>query len=172
MRKICLITAAVLVASSASAHAASLRGLTLASNEAPAATQTAPATTTIQVTNPKAQMVLKQLQAQGLIKVQPTPQPAPTPNVVTLPVQGQPAQGQTIQGTAAQGQVKQGQAGQGQVAPTQPATAVSQQPATQAVAPATSPSIKVTKPVVHTTRHRGSAGARLRRMAARYGIHW
>ena len=192
MRKICLIAVAILAAASSSAHAELSRGLTLASADpvpqtqsapavaqaapaAPAAAQLAPATTILQTTNPQAQMVLKQLQAHGLIKTQPATQPAPatSANIVTLPAQGQPAQVQTVQSPT-----------QIQAAPTQPAATVSQQPVSQpvsqqpvtqasqpAAAPVT-PAVTSAKPVVHTTSHHETDEAKARRIAARYGVHW
>jgi hypothetical protein len=183
MHKICLIAVAVLAAASSSAHAELSRGLTLASADpapstqsapvvaqpapaAPAAAQAAPATTILQTTNPQAQMVLKQLQAHGLIKTQSATQPAPATaaTVVTLPAQGQPAQVQTP--------------AQNQVAPAQPVATVPQQPVSQPVTQASQPAAPVTpqvtsaKPVVHTASHHDTDEAKARRIAARYGIHW
>ena len=187
MRKICLIAVAVLAAASSAAHAEQARGLTLASADpvpqtqsapvvaqaapaAPAAPQAAPATTILQTTNPQAQMVLKQLQAHGLIKTQPATQPAPATSatVVTLPAQGQPAQAQAIQASA-----------QNQAPSTQPVATVSQQPVSQpvtqvsqpAAAPVT-PAVTSAKPVAHTTSHHETDEAKARRIAARYGVHW
>jgi hypothetical protein len=130
MRKISLIALAVLAAASTSAHA----GPTLTpADAAPAAqsppvqpapaTQAAPATTILQTTNPQAQMVLKQLQAHGLVKAQPAT-----------------------------------------TAPQPPVT----QPATAPVTPAAS----VAKPVVHASSHHQTVEQKVRRIAARYGIHW
>ena len=182
MHKICLIAVAVLAAASSAAHAEQVRGLTVASADpapqtqsapvvaqAAPAPQAAPATTILQTTNPQAQMVLKQLQAHGLIKTQPATQPAPatSANIVTLPAQGQPAQVQTVQTPA-----------QNQAPSTQPVATVSQQPVSQPVTQVSQPAAPVTpqatsaKPVVHTTSRRETDEAKARRIAARYGVHW
>ncbi len=108
-------------------------------------------------------MVLKQLQAHGLIKAQPTAQPAPTSSatVVTLPASGQPAQVQTVQTQPVQSQPVQAPVAQTQTVATQPA----------ATAPAT-PTTAIAKPVVHVASHHETDEQEARRIAARYGIHW
>ncbi len=183
MRKISLIAFALLAAASTSAHAGATRGLVLASADAAPAVQAAapavqpapaaqpapqpaPATTILQTTNPQAQMVLKQLQAHGLIKAQPaapTP-PASSATVVTLPASGQPAQLQTVQSQPVQAQTVQPAVTQTQAVATQPATQSATAPATSAVT--------VSKPVVHATSHHETDEQKARRIAARYGIHW
>jgi len=93
MRKIMLIAVAAVLATT-SAHA-ELSGSTVAAvatpaaqpapavvQPAPAPVQAAPVQPVIQTTNPQAQRVLKELQAHGLIKLQPQPVAAPA-NVVT-----------------------------------------------------------------------------------------
>jgi hypothetical protein len=183
MRKIILIVTAVLATTSAHAE---LSGPTVAAAAAPAAqvapavvqpapapVQTTPVQPIIQTTNPQAQRVLKELQAHGLIKLQPQPAvqsaPAAPVNVVTAPAVNQT---QTVQAPAVQPQAIQTQPVQAQPTQPQPVAAAVQQPATQpAAAPATS-SVSVSKPVVHATTHRDADEAKARRIAARYGIHW
>jgi hypothetical protein len=179
MRKIILIVTAVLATTSAHAE---LSGPTVAAAAAPAAqvapavvqpapapVQTTPVQPIIQTTNPQAQRVLKELQAHGLIKLQPQPAPAAPVNVVTAPAVNQT---QTVQAPAVQPQAIQTQPVQAQPTQPHPVAAAVQQPATQsAAAPATS-SVSVSKPVVHATTHRDADEAKARRIAARYGIHW
>lgn len=181
MRKIILIAAAVLATTSAHAE---LSGPTVAAAAAPLAqpapavvqpapvasptVQAAPVQPIIQTTNPQAQRVLKELQAHGLIKLQPQPtaQPAPAApaNVATAP-----AVTQTVTQTQpVQLQATQTQPVQAQTTPPQPVATAVQQPA---ATPATS-SVSVSKPVVHTTSHRDADEAKARRIAARYGIRW
>jgi ribonuclease E len=180
MRKIILIAIAALATTSAHAE---LSGATVAAaapaaqpapavvqpapvaQPAPVQVQAAPVQPIIQTTNPQAQRVLKELQAHGLIKLQPAVQPAPAApaNVVTAPA--------VTQTQAAQPQATQAQPVQAQAPPQPIATAV-QQPATQpAAAPAPS-SVSVRKPVVHVDSRRDADEAKARRIAARYGIHW
>jgi hypothetical protein len=183
MRKIILIVTAVLATTSAHAE---LSGPTVAAAAAPAAqvapavvqpapapVQTTPVQPIIQTTNPQAQRVLKELQAHGLIKLQPQPAvqsaPAAPVNVMTAPAVNQT---QTVQAPAVQPQAIQTQPVQAQPTQPHPVAAAVQQPATQsAAAPATS-SVSVSKPVVHATTHRDADEAKARRIAARYGIHW
>jgi hypothetical protein len=187
MRKISLVAFAVLAAASASAHAAPSRGLILASADAtpavqstaPAAqpvpaTQAAPATTILQTTNPQAQMVLKQLQAHGLIKAQPATQPAQqsSATVVTLPASGQPALAQTVQTQPVQAQTVQTPVAQTQTVATPPAATAPQAPVTQLTTAPVTPTARVAKPVVHASSHHETDEQKARRIAARYGIHW
>jgi hypothetical protein len=183
MRKISLIAFAVLAVASTSAHATS-RGLTLASADAVPAVQSttpavqqapaapaAPATTILQTTNPQAQMVLKQLQAHGLIKAQPAAATAPASSatVVTLPASGQPAQVQT---QTVQSQPVQAPVAQTQTVATQPVATAPQQSVTPAAAAPTTPAAAIAKPVVHASNHHETDEQKARRIAARYGIHW
>jgi hypothetical protein len=174
MQKILAIAFAVLAAASTSAHAE----LTLPSTAAiPAVQQTAaaqgapqpaPATTILQTTNPQAQMVLKQLQAHGLVKAQPASPttPASSATVVTLPASGQPAQVETTHVQTVQALPVQTQPVQAPVAQTQ---TVATQPT--ATAPVT-PTAATSKPVVHATSHHETDEQKARRIAARYRIHW
>jgi len=188
MRKISLIAFAVLAVASTSAHATS-RGLTLASADAVPAVQSttpavqqapaapaAPATTILQTTNPQAQMVLKQLQAHGLIKAQPAAATAPASSatVVTLPASGQPAQlqTQTVQTQTVQSQPVQAPVAQTQTVATQPVATAPQQSVTPAAAAPTTPAAAIAKPVVHASNHHETDEQKARRIAAHYGIHW
>jgi hypothetical protein len=202
MRKICLI--AVALFATTAAHAEVSRGLIMTSAEAAPAPQPpaavvqpapvpapAPATTIFQTTNPQAQMVVKQLEAHGLIKAPPAPQvaQATSANIVTLPApnqqgQVQPAQvQQTVPTQPVQVQPVQTPVVQNQVAPqatapvSQPQVAqpqVAQPQVAQpqvAQAPATSHTT-ASKRVVHTSTRHETDEAKARRIAARYGIHW
>jgi len=174
MRRTVLVAAAVLATTSAHAELsgqAATPAATPATQSAPVAVQAAPAAPILQTTNPQAQRVLKELQAHGLIKLQPQPVPQAAP-ATSAAVVTAPAQGQVTQSQVTQSQATQTQSVQAQAAPTQPVATATRQPGNQTVTAPVASSVSVQKPTVHVTGHRDADEAKARRIAARYGIHW